>query len=208
MAGRSSLAFHRHPLRTLIQGERAGVLCSRSPRSQPGPIWVVATPELAYEVLRAPPGVYLAGRADRRLLPVLPERTVLTLDSDGHRARRRLLAPLFHGDSLAAIAPVIREVAAGEIARWMRDAPFAVLPRTRFMTLCIAARLLLEVEGQAMVERLEHHLSRALHPYTMLAGVEWLRRLGPISPQAIARRCLAGFADGVAEVRSGRSSTP
>jgi cytochrome P450 len=38
----------------------------------------------------------------------------------------------------------------------------------------------------------------------MLAGIDALRHLGPISPQAAARRCLAGLADGVADVRRAR----
>ena len=54
-----------------------------------GQMLVVGTPDLAGEVLHAPPGTYLAGAANRRILPVLPENTVLTLDGDEHRARRR-----------------------------------------------------------------------------------------------------------------------
>ena len=42
----------------------------------------------------------------------------------------------------------------------------------------------------------------------MLAGVDGLRRLGPVSPQAAGRRCRARFARGVAEVRSARAPGP
>jgi hypothetical protein len=38
---------------------------------------VLGTPELVYEVLHAPPGAYLVGAAKRRILPVLPENTLL-----------------------------------------------------------------------------------------------------------------------------------
>jgi len=192
-----AITFHRRPVETLVARERASgpafELTTLTARS----MWVVATPQLAHEVLHAPPGTYLAGRANRRILPVLPEGTVLTLDGDLHRARRRLLAPLFRGDSLDTMAPLIRDIAAGEIARWPVGAPFSVLPRTRIMTLCIAARLLLGVAGQALVSELERHLSRALHPYTMLAGIGRLRHLGPASPQAMARRCRAHFGRGM-----------
>jgi len=200
-----AITFHRRPVETLVARERASgpafELTTLTARS----MWVVATPQLAHEVLHAPPGTYLAGRANRRILPVLPEGTVLTLDGDLHRARRRLLAPLFRGDSLDTMAPLIRDIAAGEIARWPVGAPFSVLPRTRIMTLCIAARLLLGVAGQALVSELERHLSRALHPYTMLAGIGRLRHLGPASPQAMARRCRAHFGRGIAEVRGARA---
>ena len=82
-----------------------------------GPMWVVGRPDLARELLDAPAGATLAGRANRRILPILPEDSVLTLDGDEHLARRRLLAPLFHGDSLKAMAPIVREIAAGSFGR-------------------------------------------------------------------------------------------
>jgi len=157
-------------------------------------------------VLHSPPGRYRAGAANRRILPVLPQGTLLTMDGAEHRARRGALAPLFHGDSLQAMAPIIREIAATELERWPVGRPFAVLPRTRFMTLCIAARLVLGIEGQQLVGELERHLSDALRPYSMLAGVHRLERLGPASPQAFAIRCRAGFAHGVAKVRGARES--
>jgi cytochrome P450 len=104
---------------------------------------VLATPELANEVLHAPAGTYLAGAANRRILPLLPENTVLTLDGEAHRARRRQLAPLFRGDSLDAIAPVIRGLASRELESWPIGRPFAVLPRMRSLTLRVAARVIL-----------------------------------------------------------------
>lgn len=161
---------------------------------------VIATPGLAHEVLHAPQGTYLTGAANRRLLPVLPENTILTLDGDRHRERRQLLAALFHGDALEAIAPAIRELAARELERWPVGRPFAVLPRTRFLALSIAARLILGVEDQACVEQLDRHLHAALRPYSMLSGTDSLTRLGPISPQAAAARRRQAFARRLAEI--------
>lgn len=199
-ASPGAIAFQRRPLSTLIAADRASPEGFWLPTLIAGRMWSVGTPELAAEVLRAPAGLYRAGRANRRILPVLPDDTILTLDGDEHRERRRLLAPLFHGDALVALTPVIRDIAAGEIAGWPTGVPFAALPRARFMTLCIAARLLLGVEGQALTGELDRHLSRALHPYTMLAGIGKLAWLGPVSPQSAARRCRAGFAHGLSQI--------
>jgi cytochrome P450 len=203
-----AVAFQRRPLSTLLQRARGGEDAFALATLVTGRAWVLATPELAHEVLHAAPGRYQAGAANRRILPVLPQGTLLTLDGDEHRARRGALAPLFHGDSLEAMAPIIRAIAAEEIENWPVARPFALLPRMRFMTLCIAARLLLGIEGQALVGALERHLSRALLPYTMLAGIDSLARLGPASPQAVAKRCRAGFARGLAQVRGARSRGP
>jgi cytochrome P450 family 135 len=195
-----AIAFQRRPLETLArcQRSRGELFAVRSIVG--GRLLVVGTPDLAHEVLHAPAGTYLAGAANRRMLPVLPENTVLTLDGDAHLARRRLLAPLFHGDALEAMAPVIRDVASREIDRWPVGRPFAVLPQMRFLALCIAARLILGLEDHAQVRQLERHLARALSPYSMLAGIEALRLLGPASPQAAAERCRRAFARGLADV--------
>jgi cytochrome P450 len=160
---------------------------------------VVGAPELAHEVLHAPAGTYLTGAANRRFLPVLPENSVLTLDGEPHRKRRRELAPMFHGEGLKAIAPVIRELAAREVERWPLGRPFAVLPRMRSLALSVAVRLILGIEYSACTEQVEQHLRGVLRPYSMLSGHSALARLGPLSPQAAADRGHRAFARGLAE---------
>ena len=84
-----AVAFQRRPLETLARRRRTGGPLFPLTSAVAGPMLVVATPELAHEVLHAPPGTYLAGAANRRILPVLPENSVLTLDGEPHRQRRR-----------------------------------------------------------------------------------------------------------------------
>lgn len=195
-----AIAFQRRPMRTLArrQQSRGDLFPLRSLLG--GRLLVVGSPDLAHEILHAPPGTYLAGAANRRILPVLPQNTVLTLDGDAHHARRRLLTPLFHGDALDVIAPAIREIAARGIDHWLVGRPFAVLRRTRFLALCIAARLILGLGDHAHVRELERHLARALSLYPMLTGIKALRALGPASPQAAAERRRRGFARGLTEL--------
>jgi cytochrome P450 len=169
---------------------------------------VVAAPEVAHEVLHAPPGTYLAGAANRRILPVLPENSVLTLDGEPHRRRRRQLAPMFHGEGLNAIAPVIRELSAREVEGWPLGRPFAVLPRMRSLALSIAVRLVLGIESSACLQRIERHLRGALRPYSMLSGIGALARLGPLSPQEAADRGHRAFARGLSEVVRCRREDP
>jgi cytochrome P450 len=169
---------------------------------------VVATPELAHEVLHAPPGTYLAGAANRRILPVLPENSVLTLDGEPHRQRRRKLAPMFHGDALEAIAPVIRELTMHEVEQWPLGRPFAVLPRMRWLALRVAVRLILGIEDPASANRLERHLRAVLRPYSMLSEISALARLGRWSPHAAADQGRRAFARGLAEVVRSRREDP
>jgi cytochrome P450 len=160
---------------------------------------VVGAPELAHEVLYAPRGTYLTGAANRRILPVLPRNSVLTLDGEPHRQRRRELAPIFHGDGLNTIAPVIHELAGREVEGWPQGRPFAVLPRMRSLTLSIAARLILGIANSACVAQVERHLRKAVRPYSMLSGMSALARLGRLSPQAAADRGHRTFARGLAD---------
>jgi cytochrome P450 len=191
---RDAVAFQRRPVETLAEQRR--VVGPLFPLTSPvaGPMLVVGAPELAHEVLYAPRGTYLTGAANRRILPVLPENSVLTLDGELHRQRRRDLAPMFHGAALDAIAPVIRELATREVEAWPLGRPIAILPRMRSLTLSIAARLILGIESSACVAQVERHYREALRPYSMLSGVGALARLGRFSPQAAADRGQRAFA--------------
>jgi len=194
-----AVAFQRRPVETLARRRRTGGRLFPLRSAVAGPMLVVGAPELAHEVLHAPPGTYLAGAANRRILPVLPENSVLTLDGDPHRQRRRELAPMFHGDGLKAIAPVIRGLAAREVDGWPLGLPFAVLPRMRSLALSVAVRLILGIEDSSGLELVERHLRGALRPYAMLSGISALARLGPLSPQAAAARGHRAFARGLAD---------
>jgi cytochrome P450 len=198
------VAFQRRPLETLARRRRTGGRLFPLTSAVAGRMLVVGAPELAHEVLHAPPGTCLAGAANRRILPVLPANSVLTLDGEPHRQRRREIAPMFHGEGLTAIAPVIRELAAGEVDGWPLGRPFAVLPRMRSLALRVAVRLILGIEDSARVQHVERLLSDTLRPYSMLSGIGALARLGPLSPQATADRGQRAFARGLAEtVRCG-----
>jgi cytochrome P450 len=169
---------------------------------------VVGAPELAHDVLYSPAGTYLTGAANRRILPVLPENCLLTLDGAAHRQRRRELAPLFHGDRLNAIAPVICELAEREVEGWPLDRPFAVLPRMRSLTLSVAVRLILGIENPVCIAQVEQHLRRAVRPYSMLSGVTALTYLRSLSPQAALERGHRAFARGLVEVLRCRRDDP
>jgi cytochrome P450 len=203
-----AVAFQRRPVVTLARRRRTGGRLFPLTSAVAGSMLVVGAPELAHEVLHAPPGTYLTGAANRRILPVLPENSVLTLDGEPHRQRRRELAPMFHGDALKAIAPVIRELAAREVEGWPLGRPFAVLPRMRSLALSVAVRLILGIEDSLGVAQVERLLRGVLGPYSMLSGMSALARLGPLSPQAAAARGHRAFARGLADAVRCRREDP
>ena len=164
---------------------------------------MVSDPGLAREILRAPPGRYLAGAANRRMLPLLPSNTVLTLDGLSHRERRSQLAHLFSGARLSSLAEQISGIVSRELDSWPVGQAFAVLPRLRSLTFNIAARLILGLSDGPKLARLEHDLTSALKPYAILSGHRRLRHLGGASPQAAAARGHVRFARALDEVMEG-----
>jgi cytochrome P450 len=205
---RDAVAFERRPVETLARRRRTGGRLFPLTSVVAGRMLVVGAPDLAHEVLHAPPGTYLAGAANRRILPVLPENSVLTLDGEPHRQRRRELAPMLHGDALEAIAPVIRELATHEVEQWPLGRPFAVLPRMRSLALSVAVRLILGIANPASINQIERHLRAGLRPYSMLSEISALARLGRFSPHAAAHRGRRAFALGLAEVVRSRPEAP
>ncbi len=183
-----AISFQRAPLAALRDRQRVHGDLFQLTSAFGGRMLVIGAPPVAREVLSGPPERYLAGAANQRILPVLPDGTLLTLDGSEHRVRRRLLTPLLHGAALRGVTPAIRELAEREISTWPLGRPFAVLPRMRSLALGVAARLLLGIEDGPTVLRLETLLRSALPPYSLLAGIERLDRLGRASPQALARR--------------------
>ena len=71
---RDALAFQRRPVETLARRRRADGRLFQLTSAVAGRMLVVGAPELAREVLHAPPGTFLTGAANRRILPVLQLR--------------------------------------------------------------------------------------------------------------------------------------
>src|SRR5688500_9037637 len=81
-----------------------------------------------------PPGRTVA------LEPIMGPRSVLLLEGREHLARRKVMLPPFHGERMRAYEPVVREIAAADVAAWPRGASFAVHPRMQSVTLEVILR--------------------------------------------------------------------
>ncbi len=70
-------------------------------------------------VFAGDPTIYHAGEANSLLAGFVGESSVLVIDEDLHRDRRRLMIAPFQRDAVARQAGVISEIAAANIARWL-----------------------------------------------------------------------------------------
>src|SRR4051794_19575636 len=100
----------------------------------------------------ADPEVLKAGEANQILGPVLGRRSILLADGDEHLARRRLMLPFFHGDSVRRYGEVVGEIADEEIARWSRGSTIALHPRMQAITLEVIIRAVIGVTDPARLD--------------------------------------------------------
>lgn len=137
-----------------------------------GRIVVVASPQLARQIFTTSPEVL--GNIQPNLSRLLGPGSVFALDGDEHRARRRVLAPPFHGKSIKNYEEIIEEETLRETAGWPEGKPFATLPSTMRITLNAILRAVFGAEGAELDE-----LRRILPPWVTLGS-----RLAPLPKPA------------------------
>lgn len=99
---------------------------------------VVSDPALTKAVCTAPADQLVNVRPNMSNL--FGPGSIFALDGDRHRARRRLLAPAFHGHRLQHHAMVIEEETRRESARWPDGVEFPILESMKRITLNVILR--------------------------------------------------------------------
>jgi cytochrome P450 len=128
-----------------------------------GRIVVVANPQLAKQIFTTSPEVL--GNIQPNLSRLLGSGSVFALDGDEHRARRRVLAPPFHGKSIKNYETIIEEETLRETAGWPEGKPFATLHSTMRITLNAILRAVFGAEGAELDQ-----LRRILPPWVTLGS--------------------------------------
>lgn len=105
-----------------------------------GTLVYLADPADIKTVFAGDPRIYHAGEANSMLKGLLGDTSVLVIDDDMHRDRRRLMLAPVARDAIVRQAPLIGEIAAKNIASWPVGATFAVAPRMSQITLEVILR--------------------------------------------------------------------
>jgi cytochrome P450 len=124
-----------------------------------GDIVVLSDPDHVKQVFAGNPRIFRAGEGNAVLGPVLGDRSVLLIDGELHRRRRKIMLPAFHGEQVRRQESLIREVVDAELDEWPVGTPFASHPLTRKLTLEVILRTVLGVREPARLE-----LARAALP--------------------------------------------
>ena len=136
-----------------------------------GTIVYLADPADIKTVFAGDPAVYHAGEANSVLRGILGDTSVLVVDDDVHRDRRRLMMAPFHRDPVAMLSPVMAEIAAANIADWPVGREFPVAPRMSALTLEVILRTVIGASDPARLAALRAALPKVLNigPWGMLA---------------------------------------
>jgi len=139
-----------------------------------GPGVYLADPADIKTVFAGDPRVFHAGEANSVLSGMLGRSSVLVLDEDVHRDRRKLMMPPFSPGAVARQSGVIAEIAADNIADWPVGSEFPVSPKMSEITLEVILRTAIGTTDPDRLAALRELMPRLLS-------------LGPFDTLAIAR---------------------
>ncbi|MGX9789672.1 cytochrome P450 [Mycobacterium sp. MMS18-G62] len=127
------------------------------------PLVYLSDPAEIKKVFAGDPSVFHAGEANSVLAGILGDTSVLVIDDDAHRERRRLMLPPFHRDAVARQAEAMAEIAAANIAGWPVGRPFAVAPKMSEITLEVILRIVIGASDPSRLAALRAVMPRLLN---------------------------------------------
>ena len=146
------------------------------------PLVLFTRPEHAKEIFAGDPGVFLAGRGNAILGPIMGEHSLLLQDGAAHQRARKLLMPAFNGHALRGYAGLVSALARDEVAHWPVDRPFRALDRMNALTLEVILRVVFGVTDERRLAELRPRVNATvdISPAVLLGwGYPWLQRFGP-----------------------------
>ena len=174
------------------------------------PMVLFSHPDAVLEVFRLDPAIAPAGQSWEFLRPFAGAHSILLLDGEEHLRERRLMQTPFHGQRMRAFAPIIGELARGELSRW--SGRVIALERMRQLTLEIILRVVFgvrrEQEAAQLRELVEDTLAGVRSMPRMLAMALIQRDLGPRSPWGRFRTAVERFDAAVFELLARRRADP
>ena len=157
-----------------------------------GTVVYLADPADIKTVFAGDPTIFHAGEANSMLKGLLGDSSVLVVDEDVHRNRRRLMLAPFARDAVARQASLIAEIAADNIATWPVGTPFPAAPRMSQITLEVILRTVIGASDPARLAALREVMPRLLSvgPWETLAIAK---------PKLMSRRPWRALREAIAE---------
>jgi cytochrome P450 family 135 len=119
-----------------------------------GTVVYLSDPDEIKKVFAGDPAVFHAGEANAMLRGLLGDNSVLVVDGQVHRDRRRLMLPAFHGDSVARQTDAMASIAEASIAGWPLGESFSAAPKMSEITLEVILRTVIGATDPARLAAL------------------------------------------------------
>ncbi len=143
------------------------------------PIVFLNDPEYIREVLVNQASAFVKERTVRRMKVLLGEG-LITSDDPIHIRQRRIAAPAFHRQRIAAYAGQIVAIAAAQRDRWQPGETIDIAAGSMALSLEIVARTLFDTEVDADIRRINDEVNTVMGLYNFLVAfpkLEWFIKL-------------------------------
>jgi cytochrome P450 len=136
-----------------------------------GTMVYLADPAAIKTVFAGDPRIFHAGEANSMLGGLLGDSSVLVIDDDVHRDRRRLMMGPFHRDAVARQVAQMTDIAIENIASWPVGRRFSVAPKMSQITLEVILRTVIGASDPHRLAALREVMPRLLNvgPWWSLA---------------------------------------
>ena len=133
-------------------------------------------PEHLKEIFAAPPEVLHPGEGAKLLEPIVGANSLILLDEAPHLSQRKLLLPALHGERLAGLDGLVRDVTEREVESWPRDEPVVTHDHLQDLTLEIILRAVFGLEPGPRLDELRTLLRGILEfsmtPVSMIPALQ------------------------------------
>ena len=140
------------------------------------PFVIHSQPEHIKEIFAAPPDVLHPGEGAQLLEPIVGKHSLILLDEGPHLSQRKLLLPALHGERLAGLDGLVRDVTEREVESWPRDEPVVTHDRLQDLTLEIILRAVFGLDPGPRLDELRSLmrgiLEFSLSPTSMIPGLQ------------------------------------
>ena len=108
-----------------------------------GTLVYLDNPDHIKTVFAGDPAIYHAGEANSMLVGLLGKSSVLVIDDDVHRDRRRLMLAPFQREAVARHTALMGQIASTNVASWPVGVEFPVAPKMSEITLEVILRIVI-----------------------------------------------------------------
>ncbi|WP_446341959.1 cytochrome P450 [Coleofasciculus sp. F4-SAH-05] len=91
-----------------------------------GDVVFISNPQGLQTILSNPQQFPASGNLNKTLQPLLGSNSIILLDGEEHKKRRKLLLPPFHGERMQAYGQLICDITKNVTSQWRVDQPFAI----------------------------------------------------------------------------------